>query len=98
MGNLSADGTRRRPIRSELMPSGRSGRLNGRTKGKEPMPRERLRISSSNRDLAARFALGLRDLLTKRGSSSRELCELVNKSGVKVDKRAVDHWLAGRRL
>jgi transcriptional regulator with XRE-family HTH domain len=62
------------------------------------MPHERLPISGSNRDLSARFARGLRDLLEKRGLSSRELCELVNAAGVKIDKRAVDHWLAGRRL
>jgi len=60
------------------------------------MPRERRAISESDRDWTARFALRLRSIIRKR--SSIDIAELMKGAGLRVEHRAIDAWLAGRRL
>jgi hypothetical protein len=62
------------------------------------VPRGRLGISPKDKDLPARFALRLRELMERRGWNSRDVADLVTREGVPVMDRAVDAWLAGRRL
>jgi hypothetical protein len=60
------------------------------------MPRARRTISESDRDWTARFALRLRSVIGHRSSS--EVAELMKGAGLRVGDRAIDAWLAGRRL
>lgn len=62
------------------------------------VPRRRNDISPSATGLPERFALHLRDLMERRGWSSKQVAELVTEAGLPLGDRAVDSWLRGESM
>src|SRR5262245_51148958 len=63
------------------------------------LPRRRNEIKPADAvELPERFALHLREIMERRGLSSKGVAELLAKAGLDVGHRGVDVWLRGEGL